>query len=125
MVFTWQDGRAYHPEYLSQTFDRLIKKLNLPPVRLHDLRHCAATLSLAAGIHMKKIQALLGHSSYSLTADTYTSVLPQFEKAEAEAPVALVPRAEKPQEPPSAPESASDGLEESEVPSDEAGQTAD
>lgn len=125
LVFTWQDGRAYHPEYLSQAFDRLIKKLNLPPVRLHDLRHCAATLSLAAGIHMKKIQALLGHSSYSLTADTYTSVLPQFEKAEAEAPVALVPRAEKPQEPPSAPEAASDGPEESEVPSDEAGQTAD
>ncbi|MFF5585924.1 tyrosine-type recombinase/integrase [Streptomyces hygroscopicus] len=125
MVFTWQDGRAYHPEYLSQAFDRLIKKLNLPPVRLHDLRHCAATLSLAAGIHMKKIQALLGHSSYSLTADTYTSVLPQFEKAEAEASVALVPRAEKPQGSPSAPEAASDGPEETEVPSDEVGQTAD
>jgi integrase len=69
-----------------------MKKLNLPPVRLHDLRHCAATLSLAAGLHMKAIQTLLGHSSYSLTADTYTSVLPQFEEAQAEAPLALVPR---------------------------------
>ncbi|MGW0288321.1 tyrosine-type recombinase/integrase, partial [Streptomyces sp. NPDC003236] len=58
----------------------------------HDLRHCAATLSLAAGLHMKSIQVLLGHSSYSLTADTYTSVLPQFEEAQAEAPLALVPR---------------------------------
>ncbi|MFF9478117.1 tyrosine-type recombinase/integrase [Streptomyces sp. NPDC014733] len=104
LVFTWQDGRAYHPEYLSQVFERLIKKLDLPPVRLHDLRHCAATLSLAAGLHMKKIQALLGHSSYSLTADTYTSVLPQFEKAEAEAPVAIVPRARKQQDPPGEPE---------------------
>ncbi|GLV72940.1 hypothetical protein [Streptomyces hygroscopicus] len=74
---------------------------------------------------MKKIQALLGHSSYSLTAAIYTSVLPQFEKAEAEAPVALVPRAAKPRQPPSAPETASDGPEEPEVPSDEAGQTAD
>ncbi|WP_435886481.1 tyrosine-type recombinase/integrase [Streptomyces hirsutus] len=53
---------------------------------LHDLRHCAATLSLAAGLHMKAIQKLLGHSSYSLTADTYTSVLPQSEEAQAEAP---------------------------------------
>lgn len=92
LVFTWEDGGAYHPEYLSQVFMRLMKKLDLPPVRLHDLRHCAATLSLAAGLHMKSIQVLLGHSSYSLTADTYTSVLPQFEEAQAEAPLALVPR---------------------------------
>lgn len=92
LVFTWEDGGAYHPEYLSQVFMRLMKKLDLPPVRLHDLRHCAATLSLAAGLHMKAIQTLLGHSSYSLTADTYTSVLPQFEEAQAEAPLALVPR---------------------------------
>ncbi|WP_411140355.1 hypothetical protein [Streptomyces sp. x-80] len=80
-----------------------------PPVH----RHCAATLSLAAGIHMKKIPILLGHSSYALTADTYTSVPPQFEKAEADAPVAPVPRAGKRQEPPA----------EAEVPSDEPGET--
>ncbi|MFF4752508.1 site-specific integrase [Streptomyces sp. NPDC002514] len=114
LVFTWENGDAYHPEYLSQMFERLIAKLGLPPVRLHDLRHCAATLSLAAGIHMKKIQALLGHASYSLTADTYTSVLPQFEKAEAEAPVALVPRGRKQQDPRTPPE----------VPIDESGETA-
>ncbi|MFE2581402.1 tyrosine-type recombinase/integrase [Streptomyces sp. NPDC059378] len=92
LVFTWEDGSAYHPEYLTHMFTQLIKKLGLPPVRLHDLRHCAATLSLAAGLHMKAIQTLLGHASYSLTADTYTSVLPQFEEAQAEAPLALVPR---------------------------------
>ncbi|MFB1044126.1 tyrosine-type recombinase/integrase [Streptomyces chrestomyceticus] len=130
LVFTWEDGRAYHPEYLSQVFERLIKKLDLPPVRLHDLRHCAATLSLAAGIHMKKIQALLGHSSYSLTADTYTSVLPQFEKAEADASLALVPRAGSPEEAapdpdvpgdePEAPDSSGDEPEEPDVPGEEA-----
>ncbi|MGW3171791.1 hypothetical protein [Streptomyces sp. NPDC001153] len=41
---------------------------------------------------MKAIQALLGHSSYQLTADTYTSLLPQFEQAAAKAPLDLVPR---------------------------------
>jgi len=41
---------------------------------------------------MKAIQALLGHASYSLTADTYTSLMPQFAKEAADAPVALVPR---------------------------------
>ena len=79
-----------------------------------DLRHCAGNALPRRQSPMKKIQALLGHSSYSLTADTYTSVLPQFEKAEADAPVALVPRAGKPQKPPAEPE----------VPSDEPGQTA-
>ncbi len=119
LVFTWEDGRAYHPEYLSQVFDRLIKKLDLPPVRLHDLRHCAATLSLAAGIHMKKIQALLGHSSYSLTADTYTSVLPQFDKAEADAPIALVPRAGSPEEAVPDPDAPGDEPEVTDVSGDQ------
>jgi integrase len=91
-VFTWEDGRPYHPEYLSQVFMRLVQRLDLPPIRLHDLRHCAATLSLAAGVHMKAIQVLLGHSSYRLTADTYTSVLPQLELEAADAALAIVPR---------------------------------
>ncbi|MEU9792953.1 integrase [Streptomyces sparsogenes] len=72
--------------------NRLVQKLGLLPIRLHDLCPCAATLSLAAGVHMKAIQVLLGHSSFKLTADTYTSVLPQLEVEAADAPVALVPR---------------------------------
>jgi integrase len=99
-VFTWEDGRAYHPEYLSQVFTRLVQKFDLPPIRLHDLRHCAATLSLAAGVHMKAIQVLLGHSSYKLTADTYTSVLPQLELEAADAALAIVPRKTGAQEAP-------------------------
>ncbi|MEU5429795.1 tyrosine-type recombinase/integrase [Streptomyces olivoreticuli] len=91
-VFTQDNGEPYHPDYVSQVFDRIIKRLGLPPIRLHDLRHCAASLSLASGLSMKAIQVLLGHSSYSLTADTYTSLMPQFEQAAADAPLALVPR---------------------------------
>ncbi|MCZ1019858.1 tyrosine-type recombinase/integrase [Streptomyces noursei] len=91
-VFTQPDGRPHHPKNVSNAFDRFIKRTGLPPIRLHDLRHGAASLSLAAGLSMKAIQALLGHSNYQLTADTYTSLLPQFEQAEANAPVALVPR---------------------------------
>ncbi|MBK3575934.1 tyrosine-type recombinase/integrase [Streptomyces sp. MBT65] len=91
-VFTLPDGRPHHPKNVSQAFDRFIKRLGFPPIRLHDLRHCAASLSLAAGLSMKAIQVLLGHSSYQLTADTYTSLMPQFEQAAADAPLDLVPR---------------------------------
>ncbi|WP_030565979.1 tyrosine-type recombinase/integrase [Streptomyces aureocirculatus] len=91
-VFTRPDGHPHHPANVSQAFNRFVQRIGLPPIRLHDLRHCAASLSLAAGLSMKAIQALLGHSSYQLTADTYTSLLPQFEHAAANAPLELVPR---------------------------------
>ena len=68
----------------------------LPPIRLHDLRHCAATLALAAGTDMKVISAMLRHSSHKITADTYTTVLPDVAREAAEAVVNLVPRRVQP-----------------------------
>jgi len=59
---------------------------------LHDLRHGAATLSLAAGNDMKTTSSMLRHSSQSITSDIYTSVLPEIAHAAAEASAALVPR---------------------------------
>ncbi len=53
-------------------------------MRLHDLRHGAATLALAAGADLKTIQDMLGHASIVLTADTYTSVLPDVARQAAE-----------------------------------------
>lgn len=98
-VFTQPDGSPWHPQSVSKAFERLIKRLGLPPIRLHDLRHCAASLSLAAGLSMKAIQALLGHASFELTANTYTSLMPQFAKEAADATVNLVPRQAAPQQP--------------------------
>lgn len=63
-----------------------------PPVRLHDLRHISATLSLLAKNDIKVVQERLGHSSRHITSDTYTSVLPEMMRAEAEATLATVPR---------------------------------
>ncbi|MGW1506257.1 hypothetical protein ACWCQW_48795 [Streptomyces mirabilis] len=37
MVSTWEDGGAYHPEYLSQVFMRLMKKLDVPPTQQRTL----------------------------------------------------------------------------------------
>jgi integrase len=60
--------------------------------RTHDLRHGAATLALAAGVDMKVVQAMLRHSSITVTADTYTSVLPDLARNAAEQAAAIVPR---------------------------------
>lgn len=43
----------------------------LPPIRLHDGRHEAVSLALAAGVAPKAGQARLGHSSMRMTTDTY------------------------------------------------------
>jgi integrase len=77
-LFTYADGRPIRPEYLTHRFRQLVKKLDLPPIRLHDLRHGAATVALAAHTDLKVIQQMLGHSSIVTTADTYTSVLPEI-----------------------------------------------
>lgn len=92
-VFTRENGEALHPEIVFDLFERLAFEAGLPPIRLHDLRHGAATLMLAAGADMKLVQAMLRHSSVTITSDTYTSVLPDVARQAAEAAVALVPRA--------------------------------
>jgi integrase len=47
----------------------------LPRLRFHDLRHSAATLLLVQGVHPRYIMELLGHSSISLTMNTYGHIL--------------------------------------------------
>lgn len=95
-VFTRVDGTGLHPDYVTTHFARLAKRAGLPPIRLHDLRHGAATLALAGGANLKVVQEMLGHASIAITADTYTSVLPEVARAAAEAAAALVPRAAGP-----------------------------
>ncbi|OKI99967.1 tyrosine-type recombinase/integrase [Kitasatospora sp. CB01950] len=76
-VFTDRYGRPLRPDHIGHTFQALVRTSGLPPVRLHDLRHGAASLALTGGCDLKVIQAQLGHSTIVTTADTYTSVLPQ------------------------------------------------
>jgi hypothetical protein len=68
-------------------FRILARRAGLPPDRLHDLRHGAASLAHAAGADSK---TLLGHSSILVTADTYTSLLPQIQRRCADATALLV-----------------------------------
>ena len=67
-MFTYADGRPIRPEYLTHRFRTLVRELDLPPIRLHDLRHGAATLALASHTDLKVIQQMLGHSSIVTTA---------------------------------------------------------
>ena len=46
--FTNPDGSPLHPAAVTYTFEMLAYLAGLPPIRLHDLRHGAATLALVA-----------------------------------------------------------------------------
>jgi integrase len=54
----------------------LLRRLGIDHHRPYDLRHTMATLMLADGENPKVVQERLGHSSVTLTLDTYSSVLP-------------------------------------------------
>jgi len=85
-LFPDQPLRPYpHPGYL-------------PPIRLHDLRHLAATLALTAGVEMKVVSEMLRYKTLSITADTYTSVVPEVARAAAEAAAQAVPRRTQPKD---------------------------
>jgi hypothetical protein len=46
-------------------------KIDVPSFRVHDLRHTAASLWLAAGADPKVVQRVLGHAAAAMTMDLY------------------------------------------------------
>jgi integrase len=84
-VFTREDGSPWHPADVTDAFTTAAAHAGLPPIRLHDLRHGTATHALAAGLDIKIVQEILGHSSSVITRDTYTSVLDDAKHAAAQA----------------------------------------
>lgn len=74
--FPTADGRPTHPDLFSQAFSRLVATIDVPRLRLHDLRHTHATLLLKAGIPIKVVSERLGHATPGFTMTTYQHVLP-------------------------------------------------
>jgi len=94
-VFTREDGTPLRPGGISGHFATVVSRLGLPPVRLHDLRHGAATMLLAAGQPPKVISEVLGHSTVAFTMDVYTEVAEELAEAAAVAIAAFIPRRAK------------------------------
>lgn len=84
-VFVNDLGNLYLPDYVTDYFGNLIKKNNLKHIRFHDLRHSCASLLANKNIPMKNIQEWLGHSTYNLTADTYSHLNFETQKESASA----------------------------------------
>jgi integrase len=92
-VFAREDGTLLAPNVVSDRFDRLVRVTGIPPIRLHDLRHTAASPAYRATRNLKMVSELLGHSGIHITGDIYTSVFEEVDRDAAEAVARLVPRA--------------------------------
>jgi integrase len=78
VVFDNGVGEPLAPWTASADFRRIVRELELPRMRFHDLRHAHATQLLAAGVHPKAVSERLGHSSVAFTMDTYSAHIPSM-----------------------------------------------
>jgi integrase len=66
----------WRPNYATLAFSRLAKEHDLSGVRLHDLRHFAATTMLARGVDVRTAAGRLGHASPATTLNVYSHFVP-------------------------------------------------
>jgi integrase len=76
LVFWNAVGEPLSPTNETKRFQRAGVAAGVPPIRFHDMRHTAATILLAKGVHVKVVSEMLGHSTITLTLDTYSHVIP-------------------------------------------------
>lgn len=79
LVFGKRDDQPRSWYFYWGRFDQARRAAGFPTLRIHDLRHTAASLMMLAGVHPKVMSARLGHSSIQVTLDAYSHVLPQME----------------------------------------------
>jgi integrase len=71
LVFARENGQPLRPEYVLRRFRALSTEAGLPIVRVHDLRHLAASMVIAAGVPLPIVSKTLRHSGTGTTADLY------------------------------------------------------
>ena len=85
LVFPNEWGKPMHPTRVNRALNRSIKAAGITRhIRVHDLRHTAASLALRNGIHPKVVQEMLGHSTIAITLDIYSHLMPTMQEEAAD-----------------------------------------
>lgn len=79
LVCCLQEGSPIPIGNFSSYWKNVVKRAGVD-AHFHQLRHTAATMMLEAGVPIKQVSEMLGHSSISITADTYGHVTPAGRK---------------------------------------------
>ena len=80
LVFGDGVGRPIYDSSVRRAFYGFAAAAGLEHLRLHDLRHTAATLMLLAAVNPKVVSERLGHATVSITLDLYSHVLPDMQR---------------------------------------------
>lgn len=78
-----------HNNFYGRYFKPAAKRLGVPDLRFHDLRHTNAAMLIRLGAHPRAIMERLGHSSITVTLNTYGHLFPELSKELTEALDAL------------------------------------
>lgn len=84
LVFCNDLGNFLDADAIYKSYKRFLSNNGLTEMRLHDLRHTAATLMLENGAHIKSVQEALGHHSAAFTLDVYGHVTPEMKREDAD-----------------------------------------
>ena len=71
LIFATELGGPVDPRNALRTIELAAEKAGVGTVGVHTLRHSAAVAWLEAGVHIKAVADLLGHSSIAITGDVY------------------------------------------------------
>lgn len=65
------EAKPIEPRMYRNYYDKLIRKLNIPKLKFHGLRHSFATRCIESGCDYKTVSVILGHSNISTTLNLY------------------------------------------------------
>jgi integrase len=85
-VFSYEASgeKPWPPLSVSQRFRRLREQVGLSNVRLHDLRHYAATRLIAGGVPVRTVAGRLGHANAATTLGIYSHFVEASDQAAAD-----------------------------------------
>ena len=72
-------GRAIYNETINDQLSRHCRKLNIPVISIHGLRHTHASVLLFAGVSIASVARRLGHSNMTTTQKVYLHIIQELE----------------------------------------------
>jgi integrase len=84
-IFPDEQGGLYDPDRVSRDWARTLKRVDLRPIRLHDLRHCHASHLIRGGATPILVQKRLGHKTIEITLGVYGHLFDRDEQTSIDA----------------------------------------
>lgn len=83
-IFTNDTGEYLFPDTITKRFANFIKKVDLPYITIHSLRHTCANLMIYTGTELKTVSSRLGHSNAVTTQRIYSHAFQSADEKAAE-----------------------------------------